>query len=118
MNILAWSASHLSEDDLFALPVFNEQQEAADEQLLLQRETLSIRAAAARRRHAVAVHLRQHTRDLREADSRRCTRTRGQKEIQLVHARHSRNKNGLQLVQIKPHQRHHSDTLLTFTFSF
>ena len=74
MNGLIRSEPHLSEDDLFALPVAYEQQQAADQQLLLQGETLSVRAAAAAlRRHPVAVHLRQHPRNLGKADPRRCT---------------------------------------------
>lgn len=36
------SVAHLSQAQLFALSVANEQQEAADQQLLLQRERLSL----------------------------------------------------------------------------
>lgn len=36
------SAPHLSQADLFALPIADEQQQAAHQQLLLQGETLSL----------------------------------------------------------------------------
>lgn len=71
--------THLPQDDLLAPRLPDQQQQAADQQLLLQRETLSVRgsAPAALRRHAVAVHLRQHPGHLRQADPRACVKRGG-----------------------------------------
>lgn len=69
--------SHLSQGDLLALAVADEQQEAADQELLLQGEALSF--ACARGRHAVAVHLRQHPRNLGNAHPRHWNTTRDKK---------------------------------------
>lgn len=106
---LSRSASHLPEDDLFALSVAYEQQQAADQQLLLQRETLSIRAAALRR-HPVAVHLRQNPRDLRKADPWSCTQPRTGRVRVSVQVCQVGNNNQQTLQQIK--------SALTFSFSF
>lgn len=98
------SASHLPEDDLFALSVAYEQQQAADQQLLLQRETLSIRAAALRR-HPVAVHLRQNPRDLRKADPWSCTQPRTGRvwvSVQVCQVRNN-NQRTLAANQISAH---------------
>lgn len=78
--------THLPQDHLLALGLPGQQQQAADQQLLLQRETLSVRgsAPAALRRHAVAVHLGQHPGHLRQADPRAWVKRRkeGSEETQ------------------------------------
>lgn len=73
--------THLPQDDLLVPRLPGQQQQAADQQLLLQRETLSVRgsAPAALRRHAVAVHLRQHPGHLRQADPRACVKRGGRR---------------------------------------
>lgn len=63
--------SHLPQDDLFGFSVAYEQQQAADQQLLLKGEALGVRAAAVRR-HAVAVNLWEHAGHLRKADLWSC----------------------------------------------
>lgn len=58
--------AHLAQRDLAALAATREQQQAADQKLLLEWEALAVRAAATAG-HAVAVDLRQHPRHLGHA---------------------------------------------------
>lgn len=60
-------STHLPQDHLSGLSVAYEQQQAADQQLLLEGETLSLRVAAMGG-HAVTVNLREHAGHLRKAD--------------------------------------------------
>lgn len=64
--------THLSQDHFFGLPAAYEQQQAADQELLLKGETLGLGRAAVGG-HAVAVDLREHAGHLRKADLQCCT---------------------------------------------
>lgn len=72
--LLQEEGTHLPQDHLFGLSAACEQQQAADQELLLQGETLGVSVAAVGC-HTVAVNLREHPGHLRKADLRCCKQT-------------------------------------------